>query len=68
MKGFFSLFPGAWAHPTSYPMHTGGSYPGVKRPGREADNSPQCISDVKNAWRYTSTSQYAFMAWFSVKA
>jgi len=23
---------------------------------------------VKNAWRYTSTLQYAFMAWCSVKA
>jgi hypothetical protein len=25
---------------TSYTMGTGGSFPGVKRPGREADHSP----------------------------
>jgi hypothetical protein len=28
---------------------------GVKRPGREADHSPQSSAEVKNAWRYTST-------------
>jgi len=33
---------------------------GVKRPGREAE--------VKNAWSYTSTFQYTFMAWCSVLA
>jgi len=26
----------------------------VKRPGREADHSPQCNVDVKNAWSFTS--------------
>jgi hypothetical protein len=40
---------------------------GVKRPGREADPSPQSSAEVKNAWRYTSTSQYVFMAWCLVK-
>jgi len=29
--------------------------PEVKRPGHEADNSPQSISKVKNTWSYTST-------------
>jgi hypothetical protein len=33
--------------------------PGVKRPGHEADHSPE----VKKTWIYTSTSPYAFMAW-----
>jgi hypothetical protein len=28
------------AHPASYPTGTGGPFPGVKRPGREADHSP----------------------------
>jgi len=28
---------------------------GVKRPGREADNSPPSSAEVKNAWSYTST-------------
>jgi len=40
----------------------------VKRPGREADHSHPPTAEVKNAWSSTSTSQYAFMAWFSVKA
>jgi hypothetical protein len=35
-------------------MGAGGSFPGVKRPGREADHSPQSSAEVKNAWRYTS--------------
>jgi hypothetical protein len=41
---------------------------GVKRPGREADHSPPSSAEVKNAWSYTSTTQYAFMAWCSVKS
>jgi len=28
---------------------------GVKRPGREADQSPPSSVEVKNAWSYTST-------------
>jgi len=40
---------------------------GVKRPRREANHSPHSSAEVKNAWGYTSTPQYAFMAWCSVK-
>jgi hypothetical protein len=40
---------------------------GVKRPGREADYSPPSTAEVKNAWSYTSTPQYVFMAWCLVK-
>jgi hypothetical protein len=40
---------------------------GVKWPGREADHSPPTSVDVKNAWSYTSTPQYVFMAWCLVK-
>jgi hypothetical protein len=39
----------------------GGLAPGVKRPGREADHSPLSSAEVKNAWRYTSTSPYVFV-------
>jgi hypothetical protein len=39
---------------------------GVKRLGREADRSPPSSAEVKE-WNYTSTPQYAFMAWCSVK-
>jgi hypothetical protein len=35
---------------------------GLKRPGREADHSPPYSAEVKNAWSYTSTRQYVFMA------
>jgi hypothetical protein len=38
----------------------------LKRPKREADHSPPSSSEVKNEWSYTSTLQYAFMAWCSV--
>jgi len=44
------------AHQVSYPMGTGGFFPGVKRPVREADHSSPSNTEVKTAWRYTSTS------------
>jgi hypothetical protein len=54
---------GVVKHPASYPMGTRDSFPGVKRSGREADQSPPSSAEVKNAWSYTSTLQYVFMAW-----
>jgi hypothetical protein len=48
--GNFSLHRvqnGSGAHPASYPMGTGSSFPGVKRPGREADHSPSSSTEVK---------------------
>jgi hypothetical protein len=35
--------------------------PGVKLPGREADQSPPTSTEVKKMWIYTSTPSYAFM-------
>jgi hypothetical protein len=35
---------------------------------READHSPPSSAEVKNVWSYTSTPQYTFTAWCSVKA
>jgi hypothetical protein len=46
---------GSGVHPTSYPMDTGALSPGVKRPGREADQSPPASVEVKKMWIYTST-------------
>jgi hypothetical protein len=38
----------SWAHPASYPMGTGGPFPGGKaRPGRDADHSPPSSAEVK---------------------
>jgi hypothetical protein len=34
--------------------------PGVKRSGREADHSPPCRAEVKNAWSYISTPPTRF--------
>jgi hypothetical protein len=55
--------------PTQPPIQwvSGALFLGVKRPGREADHSTPSSADVKNAWSYTSTPQYAFMALCSVK-
>jgi hypothetical protein len=36
--------------------------PGVKGPGREADNSSPTSIDVKDTWIYISTPPYVFMA------
>jgi hypothetical protein len=62
----FSLLPvvqtGSEAHPASYPMGSGGSFSGVKRPGREAEHSPSTSAVVKKAWVYTSTPPYVFIA------
>jgi hypothetical protein len=52
---------GSGVHPT-YPMGTGGSFPGVKRQGRETDHSPSTSAEVKKTWIYTSTPPYIFMA------
>jgi len=36
--------------------------PRLKRPGREAGHTSLSTAEVKNAWSYTSTPQYVFMA------
>jgi hypothetical protein len=38
---------GSDAHPASYPVGNKGSFPGVKRPGREADHLPPSSAEVK---------------------
>jgi hypothetical protein len=43
-------------------MGAGGSFPGGKAAGREADHSPPASAEVKKMWIYTSTPPYAFMA------
>jgi hypothetical protein len=39
---------GSGTHTTFYPMGTGGSFAGVKRPRRETDHSPPYSAEVKN--------------------
>jgi hypothetical protein len=55
---------GFGAHPASYP---GALSLGIKRPARGSDHSPPSSADVKNAWSYTSTPQYVFMAGCLIK-
>jgi hypothetical protein len=40
----------------------------LKRPDREVDHSSPPSAEVKNAWSSTTTPQYSFMMWCSVKA
>jgi hypothetical protein len=51
VAGIFSLHhrvhTGCEGHPDSYPMGTRGSFPGVKRPQREADQSPPSSAEAK---------------------
>jgi hypothetical protein len=54
--GNFSLYhrvqSGSGAHPDSYPMGTGGSFPEGK--AAEANHSPPSSAEVKNVWSYIS--------------
>jgi len=51
----FQTVPGA--RPASHTLFTGGSFPGVKRPGREVYRPLTPFSaEVRNEWRYTGTA------------
>jgi hypothetical protein len=52
----------ATCKPSRFSVCTSNMFPGVKRPGREADHSPSTSAEVKKMWIYTSTPPYAFMA------
>jgi len=58
-----SVQTGSGAHPVSYPMGTGGSFPGVRAAGAWSWNSSSS-AEVKNAWSYAYTSSYVFTAWW----
>jgi hypothetical protein len=65
---FFTTASRTALEPTQPPIQwEPGAFPGIKRPGREADHSPPSNAEVKNAWSYTSTPQYVFMTWCLVK-
>jgi hypothetical protein len=48
--------------PIQHPIQCvpGATSPGVKWPGRDAEQSPQSSAEVKNVWDYFSTSLYDF--------
>jgi len=49
--------PGRWGPPSLLLS------PGVKRLGRDFDQSLSTTAEVGNEWSYTSTQGYAFKAW-----
>jgi hypothetical protein len=60
---------GSGAHLSFSSLGTRGSFPGVKRPGRQAEHSPPSTAEVKNVCGVIPPlPQYAFMEWCSVKA
>jgi hypothetical protein len=66
---FFTTTSRTALGPTKPPIQwvTGALSLGVKWLGREADHSFPSSAEVDNAWSYTSTPQYVFMAWCLVK-
>jgi hypothetical protein len=44
-----SVETGSGAHPVPYAMGAEGSFPGVKRPGRETEHSPPSSAEDKNS-------------------
>jgi len=50
---------GFWPHSASYPMGTGNK--AARAWSRE---TPPYNAEFKNAWSYTTTPQYVFMAWY----
>jgi hypothetical protein len=50
---------GFGAHAASYPSGIVGFSLGVNWKGHEADHSPPCNAQVRNAWRYNSTPIHA---------
>jgi hypothetical protein len=64
---YLILFSGSGTHPFSYLMGTRGSFRGGKATGAWSWPLTSIQYRGQNEWRYTSTPQYAFMAWCSVK-
>jgi len=54
-------------HPAFYPMGIRALSPGLKWPGREAEQSPPSSTEVQNSWSLPPLPQYVFMAWCLVK-
>jgi hypothetical protein len=48
-------------------MGTAGSFPGESGRGMKLTTHLHLVPRLKNEWSYTSTPQYAFMGWCSVK-
>jgi len=58
----YCVQPGSVVHPLPSPRVPGILNPGLKWPGREADQLSVSSADVKNVWSYTFTLPHVFMA------
>jgi hypothetical protein len=55
------------SHPASYPMGTGVSFPGLRRPRGEVDRSPPASAVVKNGGAIPPLPYYVFKVWCLIK-
>jgi hypothetical protein len=53
-----SVQTSSWANPASYPVGTGGSFPWLKGPEREAHHSPPTNAEIKNSELYLHSPIY----------
>jgi hypothetical protein len=51
------------AHRWSYQTGTEALSSGIKQPDREADHLASSSAEIMNAWSFTYTPPYFFMAW-----
>lgn len=52
----YSVQTSSRPNPASYPVDTGGLFPSIKKPDREANHSPAFSAEVRSSWKYTYTS------------
>ena len=62
----YSIQIGSGANPASYSVNTGISFPELKRPEREFDNSPVANAEIKNGWSCTSSWSRIFITCFNL--
>jgi hypothetical protein len=65
---FHTVKTGLRAPWASYSICTGGTFLGVKQPGRETEHSHLCTAEVKNGDRISSTPSSASNAWHLVNS
>ena len=60
---FQNVISGPRDHTASIQRVLVAAFPAVNCQGREADRSSSASPEIKNEWSYTSTLQYAFLAY-----
>jgi hypothetical protein len=60
----YSIQIGSGANPASYSVNTGKSFPALKLPESEFNNSRAASAEIKNDWSCTSSCPRIFIACF----